>query len=107
MKEAAETAKIELSSSTQTEINLPYITATASGPKHLVQTLTRAKFEQLSDSLVKRSMEPCRKSLQDAGLSTSDIDEVILVGGSTRIPIIQERSEERRVGNECRCLGVA
>ena len=94
LKEAAEKAKIELSSSTQTEINLPYITATASGPKHLVQTLTRAKFEQLSDSLVKRSMEPCRKSLQDAGLSTSDIDEVILVGGSTRIPIIQEEVEK-------------
>lgn len=94
LKEAAEKAKIELSSSTQTEINLPYITATASGPKHLVQTLTRAKFEQLSDSLVKRSMEPCKKSLQDAGLSTSDIDEVILVGGSTRIPIIQEEVEK-------------
>src|SRR5690554_6229777 len=94
LKEAAEKAKIELSSSTQTEINLPYITATASGPKHLVQTLTRAKFEQLSDSLVKRSMEPCRKSLQDARLSTSDIDEVILVGGSTRIPIIQEEVEK-------------
>lgn len=94
LKEAAEKAKIELSSSTQTEINLPYITATSSGPKHLVQTLTRAKFEQLSDSLVKRSMEPCRKSLQDAGLSTSDIDEVILVGGSTRIPIIQEEVEK-------------
>ena len=94
LKEAAEKAKIELSSSTQTEINLPYITATASGPKHLVQTLTRAKFEQLSDSLVKRSMEPCKKSLQDAGLSTADIDEVILVGGSTRIPIIQEEVEK-------------
>src|SRR5690606_37421641 len=94
LKEASEKAKIELSSSTQTEINLPYITATASGPKHLVQTLTRAKFEQLSDSLVKRSREPCRKSLQDAGLSTSDIDEVILVGGSTRIPIIQEEVEK-------------
>ena len=94
LKEAAEKAKIELSSSTQTEINLPYITATASGPKHLVQTLTRAKFEQLSDNLVKRSMEPCKKSLQDAGLSTADIDEVILVGGSTRIPIIQEEVEK-------------
>ena len=90
LKEAAEKAKVELSSSTQTEINLPYITATASGPKHLVKTLTRAKFEQLSAELVKRSMEPCKKALSDAGLSVSDIDEVILVGGSTRIPIIQE-----------------
>ncbi|WKS95764.1 molecular chaperone DnaK [Riemerella columbina] len=94
LKEAAEKAKIELSSSAQTEINLPYITATASGPKHLVKTLTRAKFEQLSADLVKRSMEPCKKALQDAGLSTSDIDEVILVGGSTRIPIIQEEVEK-------------
>lgn len=94
LKEAAEKAKIELSASTQTEINLPYITATASGPKHLVQTLTRAKFEQLADSLVKRSMEPVAKALKDAGLSTSDIDEVILVGGSTRIPVIQEQVEK-------------
>ncbi|WP_445721716.1 molecular chaperone DnaK [Flavobacterium sp.] len=94
LKEAAEKAKIELSSSTQTEINLPYVTATASGPKHLVQTLTRAKFEQLADSLVKRSMEPVVKALKDAGLSTSDIDEVILVGGSTRIPVIQEQVEK-------------
>lgn len=94
LKEAAEKAKIELSSSSQTEINLPYITATASGPKHLVQTLTRAKFEQLAESLVKRSMEPVAKSLKDAGLSVSDIDEVILVGGSTRIPVIQEQVEK-------------
>jgi len=94
LKEAAEKAKIELSSSAQTEINLPYVTATASGPKHLVQTLTRAKFEQLADDLVRRSMEPCKKALQDAGLSTSDIDEVILVGGSTRIPVIQEQVEK-------------
>ena len=94
LKEAAEKAKVELSSSTQTEINLPYITATASGPKHLVKTLTRAKFEQLSSELVKRSMEPCKKALSDAGLSVSDIDEVILVGGSTRIPIIQEEVEK-------------
>ncbi|WP_407510587.1 molecular chaperone DnaK [Elizabethkingia anophelis] len=94
LKEAAEKAKIELSSSSQTEINLPYITATATGPKHLVKTLTRAKFEQLSADLVRRSMEPCKKALQDAGLSTSDIDEVILVGGSTRIPIIQEEVEK-------------
>jgi molecular chaperone DnaK len=94
LKEAAEKAKIELSSSTQTEINLPYVTATASGPKHLVKSLTRAKFEQLAESLVKRSMEPVVKALKDAGLSTSDIDEVILVGGSTRIPIIQEQVEK-------------
>ncbi|MDD2986119.1 molecular chaperone DnaK [Flavobacterium sp.] len=94
LKEAAEKAKIELSSSAQTEINLPYVTATASGPKHLVKTLTRAKFEQLAESLVKRSMEPVVKALKDAGLSTSDIDEVILVGGSTRIPIIQEQVEK-------------
>ena len=94
LKEAAEKAKIELSSSTQTEINLPYVTATASGPKHLVKTLTRAKFEQLAETLVKRSMDPVIKALKDAGLSTSDIDEVILVGGSTRIPIIQEQVEK-------------
>ena len=94
LKEAAEKAKIELSSSTQTEINLPYITATASGPKHLVKTLTRAKFEQLADELVKRSMNPVKKALDDAGLSTGDIDEVILVGGSTRIPVIQEEVEK-------------
>ena len=94
LKEAAEKAKIELSSSTQTEINLPYITATASGPKHLVKTLTRAKFEQLADELVKRSMNPVKSALDDAGLSTGDIDEVILVGGSTRIPVIQEAVEK-------------
>ncbi|MDJ0366627.1 molecular chaperone DnaK [Hymenobacter sp. H14-R3] len=94
LKEAAEKAKIELSSSNETEINLPYITATASGPKHLVVKLSRAKFEQLSDDLVRRSMEPCKKALQDAGLSASQIDEVILVGGSTRIPRIQEEVEK-------------
>ena len=94
LKEAAEKAKIELSSSTQTEINLPYVTATASGPKHLVTTLTRSKFEQLSDELVKRSMAPVKKALDDAGLSTSEVDEIILVGGSTRIPIIQEEVEK-------------
>ena len=93
LKEAAEKAKIELSSSAQTEINLPYVTATSSGPKHLVTTLTRAKFEQLSDNLVKRSMEPVKKALKDAGLTKKDIDEVILVGGSTRIPIIQKEVE--------------
>ena len=90
LKEAAEKAKIELSSSTQTEINLPYVTATASGPKHLVRALTRAAFEKLADDLVKRSMTPVAKALKDADLSTKDIDEVILVGGSTRIPRIQE-----------------
>lgn len=94
LREAAEKAKIELSSSAQTEINLPYITANETGPKHLVQTLTRAKFEQLTDDLVRRSMDPCKKALDDAGLSTSDIDEVILVGGSTRIPKIQEEVEK-------------
>lgn len=90
LKEAAEKAKIELSSSTQTEINLPYITATASGPKHLVKTLSRAKFEQLIDDLVKRTIKPCEAALKAAGLSKSDIDEIILVGGSTRIPAVQE-----------------
>jgi molecular chaperone DnaK len=93
LKEAAEKAKIELSSSAQTEINLPYVTATSSGPKHLVTTLTRAKFEQLSDDLVKRSLEPVKKALKDASLTKNDIDEVILVGGSTRIPIIQKEVE--------------
>lgn len=94
LREAAEKAKIELSSSSQTEINLPYITANETGPKHLVKTLTRAKFEQLTDDLVRRSMEPCKKALSDAGLSASQIDEVILVGGSTRIPKIQEEVEK-------------
>ncbi len=94
LKEAAEKAKIELSSTTSTEINLPYITATASGPKHLVRTLSRAKFEQLIDDLVKRTIEPCQTALKNADLSTSDIDEVILVGGSTRIPAIQEAVEK-------------
>ncbi|MFT2009599.1 molecular chaperone DnaK [Pontibacter sp. 13R65] len=94
LKEAAEKAKIELSSSNETEINLPYIMPVNGIPKHLVRKLTRAKFEQLSDDLIRRSMEPCRKALQDAGLSTSDIDEVILVGGSTRIPRVQEEVEK-------------
>ncbi|WP_400191799.1 molecular chaperone DnaK [Hymenobacter sp. B81] len=94
LKEAAEKAKIELSSSNETEINLPYITATATGPKHLVVKLSRAKFEQLADSLIRRSMEPVKKALQDAGLSPSDINDVILVGGSTRIPRIQEEVEK-------------
>jgi molecular chaperone DnaK len=89
LKEAAEKAKIELSSSTQTEINLPYITATSSGPKHLVKTLTRASFENLCDELIQRSLEPCKKAVSDAGLKPSEIDDIILVGGSTRIPAIQ------------------
>ena len=94
LKEAAEKAKIELSSSMQTEINLPYITATATGPKHLVRTLTRAKFEQLIEDLVARTIEPCKKALENAGLEVSDINEVILVGGSTRSPAVQEAVEK-------------
>ena len=90
LKEAAEKAKIELSSTTSTEINLPYIMPIDGVPKHLVKTLTRAKFEQLADVLIQRTIEPCRTALKNAGYSTSDIDEVILVGGSTRIPAIQE-----------------
>src|SRR5246127_165071 len=94
LKDSAEKAKIELSSSPQTEINLPYITAADGMPKHLVKTLTRAKFEQLADSLIKRTIEPCKSALKAAGLSTSDVDEIILVGGSTRIPAIQEAVEK-------------
>ena len=94
LKEAAEKAKIELSSSQETEINLPYITAIDGAPKHLVRKLSRAKFEQLSDSLVERTLEPCRKALKDAGITASEIDEVILVGGSTRIPKVQEVVEK-------------
>jgi molecular chaperone DnaK len=90
LKEAAEKAKIELSSSSDTEINLPYITVVDGVPKHLVRKLSRAKFEQLADTLVQRTLEPCKRALKDSGYSTSDIDEVILVGGSTRIPKIQE-----------------
>ncbi len=89
LKEAAEKAKIELSSTTSTEINLPYIMPVNGVPKHLVKTLTRAKFEQLADNLIQACIAPCRQALQDANLSTSDIDEVILVGGSTRIPAVQ------------------
>jgi molecular chaperone DnaK len=94
LKEAAEKAKIELSSSTETEMNLPYITAIDGVPKHLVKKLTRAKFEQLSDSLFARCLKPCEQALKDAGYSTSQIDEVILVGGSTRIPRVQEMVEK-------------
>ncbi|MBR5892288.1 MAG: molecular chaperone DnaK [Bacteroidaceae bacterium] len=94
LKEAAEKAKIELSSTTSTEINLPYITATATGPKHLVKTLTRAKFESLAHSLIQACLEPCKKAMNDAGLSTSEIDEIILVGGSSRIPAVQKLVED-------------
>jgi molecular chaperone DnaK len=94
LKEAAEKAKVELSSSTETEINLPYITAVDGVPKHLVKKLSRSKFEQLSDKLFERCLKPCEQALKDAGLSTSQIDEVILVGGSTRIPKVQEIVEK-------------
>ncbi len=94
LKEAAEKAKIELSSSASTEINLPYVTATASGPKHLVRTLTRAKFEQLIDDLIKRTIAPCKTALKNADLSLDEIDEIVLVGGSTRIPAVQEAVEK-------------
>ncbi len=94
LREAAEKAKIELSSGAETEINLPYITAVDSVPKHLVMKLTRARFEQMTESLVKRTLEPCRQALKDAGLNPSEIDEVILVGGSTRIPSIQDAVEK-------------
>ena len=94
LKEAAEKAKIELSSTASTEINLPYITATASGPKHLVRTMTKAKFEALIDDLVKRTIAPCKKALKNADLTIADIDEIVLVGGSTRIPAVQEAVEK-------------
>ncbi|MBO5806746.1 MAG: molecular chaperone DnaK, partial [Bacteroidaceae bacterium] len=94
LKEAAEKAKIELSSTTSTEINLPYITAVNGMPKHLVKTLTRAKFESLAHGLIQACLEPCKKAMSDAGLSNSDIDEVILVGGSTRIPAVQKVVED-------------
>ena len=89
LKEAAEKAKIELSSSTSTEINLPYIMPVAGVPKHLVKTLTRAKFEQLAHDLIQACLAPCQKAIADAKLTTADIDEVILVGGSSRIPAVQ------------------
>ena len=94
LKEAAEKAKVELSSTSTTEINLPYITADQTGPKHLVRNLTRAKFEQLAESLIKRTIDPCRSALKNAGFDKSEIDEIILVGGSTRIPAIQEAVKE-------------
>src|SRR5690606_18257803 len=94
LKEAAEKAKIELSSSQQTDVNLPYITADASGPKHLNIKLTRAKLESLVEDLIERTIEPCKIALKDAGLSASDISDVILVGGQTRMPKVQERVKE-------------
>ncbi len=93
LKEAAEKAKIELSNSSQTEVNLPYITADASGPKHLIVKITRSKLESLVDDLIQRSLEPCRIALKDAGVAAADIDEVILVGGQTRMPKVQEEVE--------------
>lgn len=94
LKEAAEKAKIELSSSQQTDVNLPYITADASGPKHMNVKLTRAKLESLVEDLVQRSLEPCKVALQDAGMKAGEIDEVILVGGQTRMPLVQEKVKE-------------
>ena len=94
LKEAAEKAKVELSSSSQTEINLPYVTATSSGPKHLVRTLTRSQFEQLADKLIQATITPCKQAVKDAGMTPSEIDEVILVGGSTRMPAIQKVVED-------------
>ncbi len=94
LREAAEKAKIELSTAQSTDINLPYITADQSGPKHLVLKLSRAKFEQLVEDLIEKSLEPCRKALADAGLKPSEIDEVVLVGGSTRVPLVQQKVEE-------------
>ena len=94
LREAAEKAKVELSNSTTTEINLPYITADNTGPKHLVRTLSKAKFESMVEELVKKSLTPCRKAIKDAGIKVTDIDEILLVGGSTRIPAIQEAVEK-------------
>jgi molecular chaperone DnaK len=94
LKEAAEKAKIELSSAPQTEINLPFLTADATGPKHLQKTLTRSEFERMIEPIISRTLEPCRKALKDADVSTSEIDEVILVGGSTRIPLVQKKVED-------------
>jgi molecular chaperone DnaK len=94
LKEAAEKTKIELSASTETDINLPYITAVDGVPKHLVMKMSRSKFEQLAASLIQRTLEPCKQALKDANMNPSDIDEVILVGGSTRIPAIQKLVED-------------
>jgi|TARA_R110000744_G_scaffold366233_1_gene475200 molecular chaperone DnaK len=94
LREAAEKAKVELSNAATTEINLPYITADSSGPKHLVRTLSRAKFESMVEDLIKKSLTPCRKAIKDAGIKVGDIDEILLVGGSTRIPAVQEAVEK-------------
>ena len=94
LKDAAEKAKIELSTKQQSEINLPFLTADASGPKHFVETLSRSQFERMIDGVIERTLDPCRKAMKDAGLSASEIDEVILVGGSTRIPLVQEKVEK-------------
>jgi molecular chaperone DnaK len=94
LRESAEKAKVELSNSTTTEINLPYITADQSGPKHLVRTLSRAKFESMVEDLVKKSLTPCRKAIKDAGIKVTEIDEILLVGGSTRIPVVQSAVEK-------------
>ena len=94
LKDAAEKAKIELSTKQQTEINLPFLTADASGPKHFVQNLSRSQFERMIDSVIERTLEPCRKAIKDAGVSSAEIDEIILVGGSTRIPLVQEKVEK-------------
>jgi len=104
LKEAAEKAKIELSSAQQTEINLPYITADATGPKHLTMKLTRAKLESLVEDLIERSLSPCRIALQDAKLATADITDVILVGGMTRMPKVQEKVREFLVKNLAKML---
>lgn len=97
LKDAAEKAKKDLSGVSQTQISLPFISAGESGPLHLEISLTRSKFEELADSLIRRTMEPTRQALKDAGLSTSEIDEVILVGGSTRIPAVQEAVKKKLV----------
>ncbi|MGM8888307.1 Hsp70 family protein, partial [Psychrobacter sp. 1U2] len=94
LKEAAEKAKIELSSAQSTEVNLPYITADSSGPKHLVVTISRSKLESLTEELVQRTMGPCKISLEDAGIKIGDIDDVILVGGQTRMPLVQKKVQE-------------
>ena len=103
LKEAAEKAKIELSTVMETDINLPFITADQTGPKHLQMKLTRSKFEQLVDDLLQRSMEPVKQALADAGITPSDIDEVVLVGGSTRVPKIQQLVKEISAGTAQRC----
>src|SRR5258708_38796636 len=90
LRDAAEKAKIELSTTMETEINLPFVTADASGPKHLVKKLTRAKLEQMIDDIIQRSVNPCKQALKDAGVEAKDIDEVVLVGGQTRMPRIQQ-----------------